>query len=306
MNFKFWLNTLWKLPVCELAFFAGFMLGGRLAIWLGIPAPELPAGAETTLVLQYTLVGSLLLIMTLAAVSLGLSGGFVSRWLSLFLLAWVAYSVNNALEAAIFSTMAAASLFAVVVYLPAFLACCAALAWLFQPAAKGAGFAASLREFLASRDARSWAWRLVAAFAAFPIIYYCFGSIIAPWVVDYYRQGVAELALPGWDRLLPVLFLRSLFFLLACLPVLIAWRHSNRRLVLALGAALFMLVGGFGLLVAYWFPPVLRLVHSLEILADELVYAAALAILLARPKPVLSQPQVGIRPQVLAGGRRPG
>jgi hypothetical protein len=67
---------------------------------------------------------------------------------------------------------------------------------------------------------------------------------------------------------------------------LIAWQASIWRLFMTLGVMLFMLVGGGNLLQAYWFPPIVRMVHSLEILADEIVYAA-LVLLLASNVPDL-------------------
>jgi hypothetical protein len=47
---------------------------------------------------------------------------------------------------------------------------------------------------------------------------------------------------------------------------------------------LFLLVGGLNMLQAYWMPANLRLIHSLEILADELVYTSVLIWLFARTK----------------------
>jgi hypothetical protein len=46
---------------------------------------------------------------------------------------------------------------------------------------------------------------------------------------------------------------------------------------------LFLLVGGLSMLQAYWLPAELRLIHSLEILADELVYAGILVGLFKLP-----------------------
>jgi hypothetical protein len=85
-------------------------------------------------------------------------------------------------------------------------------------------------------------------------------------------------------------FLRSLLFLLACLPVLIAWQKSRRSLLLSLGWALFVLVGLLNLLQAIWLPATLRLVHTLEILADSFVYAWVLVMLFRRGDAVASQP----------------
>ena len=73
--------------------------------------------------------------------------------------------------------------------------------------------------------------------------------------------------------------MRSFLFLIACLPVLITWNGSKRGLFLTLGVTLFLLVGGLSMFQAYWMPATLRIVHSLEILADELVYTGILVSL---------------------------
>lgn len=282
MHIKSLLHYVWKVPLCGFLFFIGFIPGGQLATGLGLTAPEMPMGADPAIIAQLTLLTSLFLAFVLTTIARGLSGRFLSRWLSLFFFTWIAYGVNTYLEAMIFSTMAAASLYAVVLYLPAALLCSAAVAWLFPPITPGEGFFSQARTFFAGRSLGSWIWRLCAAFLAFPLAYFIFGNLIAPIVLPYYLQGSNELALPGWDQLLPVIAIRSLFFLLACLPLLITWNLSNRRLYLTLGLALFFLVGGVAMLQAYWLPTVLRVIHGLEIFADEMVYAGALVYLFGK------------------------
>jgi hypothetical protein len=178
--------------------------------------------------------------------------------------------------------MGAVSLYTVVLYFPALMLCSAAVAVLFPSDTFAAGFFAQARTFFEGRTINSWTWRLLAAFLAFPLAYYFFGRLIAPIVLPYYVRGANQLALPDWDQILPILALRSLLFLLVCLPVLITWKLSNLRLFLTLGLVLFLLVGGLSMLQAYWLPLVLRVTHSLEILADEMVYAGALTLLLGR------------------------
>lgn len=285
MRLKSWLNYLWKLPMCGIAFFVGLILGSIVAIWMGLLSPGLPDGTDQMTLMRYAWLGSLVLALTLVSVSWGLSGGFVARWLILSFLTWIAFGVNTYLEAVIFTTLSAATPFTVVMYLFASLFCGAVVAWLFPPETAGTGFLASVKAFFARRGTGAWIWRLLAAFLAFPLIYLAFGRIVAPFVVDYYRQGTSQLTLPGWDQILPVLSLRSLLFLVACLPVFITWQESNRRLFVTLGLALFMMVGGLNMLQAYWFPPVLRVAHSLEIFADEVVYAGVLVVLLAKRVP---------------------
>jgi hypothetical protein len=281
--FKNSLAYVWKLSLCAFAFYGGTMLGGMAAAMLGLPAPDMPAGADSMILGQLMLLISLILAGALAILSRNLSGGFVGRWLAISLLVWIAYGVNNVLEGAIFTTMTAASLFTIVLYITASLLCGAAVAWLFPPINKGDDFFMSARNFFARYTIVSWAWRFLAALLAFPLVYLLFGRLIAPWVIPFYEQGLFDLTLPTWSQILPVLVLRSFLFLLACLPVLILLQASPQRMFWVLGLTLFLLVGGLSMLQAYWLPAELRLIHSLEILADELVYAGILVVLFKLP-----------------------
>lgn len=103
------------------------------------------------------------------------------------------------------------------------------------------------------------------------------------------------LEIPSLDKFLTILFIRSVLFLVACLPVLIAWQSSKLNLLWRLGLALFYLVGFQSLLMATWMPWALRLPHMIEILFDEFVYAGALAWLLGSRKQKLDEKQVGWR-----------
>lgn len=281
--FKNILSYLWKISLCALAFYAGTMMGGMVASRIGLPIPEMPAGADQLVLGQIMLVVSLILAGCLAILSRNISGSFVSRWLTLSLLVWIAYGVNNVIEGAIFTSMSAASVFTIVLYVFASLLCGAVAAWLFPPESEGADYFTRAKYFFARHTTVSLPWRILAAFLAFPLIYLAFGRVIAPLVIDYYKQGLFGLSLPDWSQILPILFLRSFLFLIACLPILIAWQASNRSLFLSLGLALFLFVGGLSMLQAYWMPTTLRAIHTLEILVDELVYSAVLVALFVGP-----------------------
>jgi hypothetical protein len=251
---------------------------------MGLAAPAVPEGTDPGTLVLFQLLASPILALALAFVARGIQGSYVARWLILSLLTWVASGVNTVIEAAIFTTFGAASMFTVVMWLVGSLLCCALVALLFPPGDRKQGFLANLTAFFASRHTREWAWRLPVASVAFMPIYLFFGRLVVPFTYEYYRQNLLELTIPGWGQILPVLFVRSVLFLVAPLPVLITWQKSRRNLFLSLGFAMFVLVGAFLLIPAYWLPLTLRVPHSLEILADSLVYSLVLVVLLAKPR----------------------
>jgi hypothetical protein len=157
----------------------------------------------------------------------------------------------------------------------------AVTALLFRPAVQGASFRASASRFFSGHSTGQWAWRLGAAVCAFPLIYLAFGMMVSPIVVSYYRQARFGLTLPGGGVIVLVQFLRSSLFLLASLPLLMAWSGSRCRLSVTLGLTFYVLVGLFSMIQSYWLAPALQIAHNLEIFADSMVYALALTLLLA-------------------------
>jgi hypothetical protein len=287
-----------KLLLCAVAFYFGMMLGGALSVAAGLPIPAMPAGADAATVQTALMFASLPVAICLAFLSSRLSLNFVLRWLCLAALVWLAYGVNTYLEASIFTTYGGASLINMITSLGAALVGGAAAAWLFPPASKSIPFSSFAGAFFKQYNSIGWVWRILAAIVAFPVIYYLFGSLISPIVMPYYQQQGGELVIPGLGVLLPVLFLRSVIFLASCFMILAAWRTTRLSLALWLGAAMFMLVGGIGLLVGSFLPTILRVVHSFEILADSFSYAAVLVLLFrsAKVAPHVQADKVGWKP----------
>jgi hypothetical protein len=284
MNLRTVLSYLWKVPLCGLVYVLGTIVGSMVARMIGIQMPAMPEGTNPQTLMLVQLLASPLLALALAFLSRGIQGRFVCRWLILSSLAWVSYGVNTTLEAAIFTTYGGASLFTVVMIVFGSLACSALVAFLFPPQDRSQGFRTSLRAFFGGWSERQWAWRLIVAAVAFMPIYLFFGRLVVPFTYEYYREQMFGLTAPGWGQILPVLFLRSVLFLAASLPVLVTWGRSRLSLVLSLGFAMFVLVGGMGLVEGYWLPLNVRLFHGLEILADSLVYAWVLALLLVKKR----------------------
>jgi hypothetical protein len=275
-----------KLLVVALAWVLGTLVGGAVTGLLGLPVPEIPAGADAGTVLLLTAVTGFLPALVLALLAAHLPGRWWERSLVLALFAWVAYSLNNYLETLLVTTMAAAGVYSLVMNVVASLLTGAAAAWLFRPAPAAAvpgapTLAGHIAARLGTRPPAEWAWRLAAALAAFPVIYIFFGILVEPFVGPYYRSGQFMLRAPTWSEIIPMLVLRSALFVFICLPIVAVWRGSRRGLWVSLGLALFVLVGLVFMLLGYWYPLGMRVLHSLEILADSFVHAAALTWLLA-------------------------
>lgn len=272
-----------KLLVCGAVYFVGLVIGGMIASLLGLPPAPMPEGAEQGTVMLYLLLESPVLALALALLARGIAAGRLARTLILSFLTWVAYTLNTVLEASVFmAAYASTSLFTIVSSIvPSFL-CGAAVAWLFPAEAKGEGFAGAWKALLGRGARGSWPARMLLAAVAFMPIYTVFGLLVAPITGRYYTQGMFGLKAAGWGQILPVLFVRSVLFFAACLPVIVTWCRSGRSLFLRLGSALFILVGLLYMVSGYWLPLAVRVPHALEILADSFVYAWALTALLWR------------------------
>lgn len=280
-----------KTILCGLAFFVGTMLGGMIATLLQLPLPTMPQGVDMNTVQIYSVLTTPLLAFALVILARGIAGSFLTRALVLSFLMWIAYAVNTQLEATIVSTYAAGFWYAIVMYAVASLFCGAAVAFLFPPEAANVTARDAIANFLARHNASGWLWRMLLASVIFMPIYYVFGLLVLPFTGEYYQQQMFGLVAPTLETLLPILFVRSILFFLACLPIIMLWQKGDRALFWRLGLALFFLVGFVIMLYATWLPLYVRLPHTLEIFADEFVYAGVIVWLLA-PRPVRASKSV--------------
>ncbi len=269
----------WRLPLCAGAYVVGAAASAVMVTTLGMPLPQVPEQADEQTMALCLVLAAFALAVGLVPLARRIRGGFVIRWLSLAGLCYVCLGVNTPIEAAIFSNLGGMATIPVFSIFPCLLFA-ATTALLFKSADKGDSFLATARRFFEGRTVGEWACRIAAAICVFPLIYWTFGLMIAPFVRPYYEQGQFGLALPGAGMIILVQLLRSGLFLLAALPILIAGAGSRHHLILALGLAFYMLVGLFSMIQTYWLAPTLLVLHNLEIFADSMVYALALALLL--------------------------
>lgn len=273
-----------KVLICALTFVVGMMIGGMLTAMTSLPAPTPPPEMDANTTMQIMFASSPLLVLALYFIGRELAGGWFVRTGMLALLAWIAYTLNTVIEGIFFSSYVTEPWFNLLTFTPPILLCAGVTAWLFPARNHGASLLHAWCTHFQQRTASAWTWRLLVAAVSFMPIYYFFGTLVVPFVGDYYQQGAFGLAVPPLSTLLAVLLLRSVLFFVACLPVVVAWQGSQWNLWLSLGFALFVLVGLIYMLAGTWLPPSMRVIHSLEILADSFVHAGALVWLLAKAR----------------------
>jgi len=264
----------WRIAAIALAYAAATMFSGAVLAAAGVPLPVFPQSAGQQQSVALLLAGALCLAASLAPLARGSGGTTIGRWLVLAAFTYVCTSFNNAIEAAFFTTLGGTPAMMLM-----FLAPCLLAAWLavaLIPAADAV---------TPARPLRGWWWRALLVWLAFPVIYSVFGMLAYPWVRELYERPDMGLRVPAGLVVVGVVLLRSLLFLAVLVPVIARWSRSRRALTFTLAAAMFVMVGLFGLLQTTWWPVGMRAVHALEILADSAVYAWVAVALLAPKAP---------------------
>jgi len=269
-----YIGWLWKIPTVAIAYFFGVMMSGAIITAAGMPWPKLPESLNGSSELLLGVVTSLLLAACLALLALGIRGSQPVRWFTLAAFTYVVFGLNNQIESAIFTTYGGVTTMLLFFLLPCTFGAAAAVK-LFQPEENDR----SLENVFAGRSISHWGWRVVVAWIAFPAIYLFFGMLAAPFVVPVYQTQDFGLTLPGMGTIVPVALGRSALYLAVTLPLILGWSRSRRSLIWSLSLAFFAMMGLIGLATAYFFPPVLRITHSIEILGDAVVYAWLLVTL---------------------------
>ncbi len=275
------IGYVWRAPLCAFAYVAGTMAGAGLVSAIGMKLPPVPEEANGQTMGLCLLISSFVLAIGIGPLARRIRAKYWVRCVILAALTYVCIGLNTPIEAAIFTNISGMPTMVVFSLLPCLLFGCVT-ALLFKPSGKAGPFGRQVSHFFSGRSVQKWAWRFAAAICAFPVIYWTFGMMVAPWVIEYYKQGQFGLALPGAGVIILTQLLRSSLFFLAALPILIVWSDSRLKLTFLLGFAFFVLVGLFGMIQSYWLAPVLLVVHSVEILVDSVVYAGVLALLFVR------------------------
>jgi hypothetical protein len=278
----------WRIAVCVAALFVGQMIAVALVAALGLELPQSPVAVDSGTQSLLFLLAAITIAVALAVMALGLGGRWWERWAILAAFFYVVYGVGNVIEASIFTTIGG-ELPLAVMHLPPLVFGALVVALLFA-APSNETFGRSAAVFMSRWNPGALTVRLGLAVLAFPLFYFLFGMMVAPIVTPHYER-LDFLVLPPLPTILKIVFTRSVLLLLVSLSVIVTWRQSRTRLILALGLGHFVAVGLAGLIQATFFPPVVRWAHGIEILADSICYAAVLAWLLFTRRSLADQEQ---------------
>lgn len=273
------MKTVLKLAVCWAVFGVSLVLSGILNHLFHLHINMPPIITSLPMHMFAILGAGGLLVLGLYPMTHGLVGSAPARSTALGVFLFLALGVNTVLDGAIYTNYFAGAIPAhALTFALQALFTAVALGFLFDHAGELEPVGLPRRNWLA------WAGRGLAAWLAWPFIYFGFGMCVAPVVVPYYLHGaIPGLHIPPVGTIFAVQFVRSVLFLASSLPLIALWKGSRRGLWLALGLAHTFAVGIYGLVVATFMPMVLRLTHGVEITADSFVYAGLLVLLFGAP-----------------------
>jgi len=276
------IGWVWRVVVCAIIYCFGTIAGGIALQKLGVSSPVMPEGITPERMAKILPLAALVFAAGLSPMARRIRGGFLLRWLVLAIFLYGANGINNSIEASVFTKVGGFASLAAYNFVPlVFLA--AALALLFAPSGKGVQSSQRVL-VLSPRTPAQWFWRIAAAIVAFPVIYFIFGNIIGPFVIDYYKQGALSLVLPTMAVVIRTQFIRSVIFFASAFPVIVLWHANRRQLIGWAGLGHYVTIGLVGMVMAVWMPANMRIIHGLELLADSFVYIFVLAMLFTRPK----------------------
>ena len=271
-------SAFWKVILLALAFMIG-LIGSRLLFYqLGIAPPRLSAQAPESIAIYYLLTGSLILTLGLFPLIHKIEGNFMSRFLIVFLFLFTCFGISVSVENSIYTTESSPWI-TLVLLMPCLIFALVAIL-LTKTQFSSDKFSEKLKEFFKTQTTKQWLWKFFLAIVSFPIIYFIFGLIVSPFVMDYYQQSNLSLTVPAAGIIISVQVFRSFLFLLVTLPILITWTGNKTQLFLFLGLAHFVFVFSYDFVLAIQLPLALELIHGVEILLDSLVYAWVIVKLL--------------------------
>ena len=269
-----------------LASLVGLVIGGIITGALDMPAPVMPTNVNLATLMPLMLLSEILIAIVLGECFQRLYQKFWQRLLFLWLCNYLLYYLLNTLDALFFTTMTNLGTGLVSNLFPALFAS-AMIALLWKPGSSSLTDSRNMVDYFSARKPSDWTWRFVLAWLIFPPIYYLAGRVVALFTLRYYTDPSLNTGLTlnfTIESLLAMQVLRGALFLVAVLPIIIAYRGTRTKLWLWLGSVIFTQIAIQTILQAYWLPLLaVRIPHGIELLVDSFAQAYLYALLLYAP-----------------------
>jgi hypothetical protein len=280
-NIKYVLSIILRGFICSILLIVGMMVGGMVAIVLGLTQPTMPASIDTNLTIVLMIPAGMMISIVLGELFKRLEQGFLERFVCIFLFNYIIYYLLQVMESVIFTTMMNLS-FGIVSDIFPSLFISFSIAKMWKPIKEDRSIRDEAKRFFARRKTTDWTWRLILAWLAYVPLYYLMGVAISPWVLPYYDDPSLDLGiiLPGVSIMIALQFIRGALFLFAAMLVIIMWKGIKKSLGLWLGLSIFVQVAVIPLIVGYWLPIGLRIPHAIELTIDSFVQALIYVALL--------------------------
>ena len=276
-------SYLWQVVILGIIFSVSLIMSRLFIYSLGINLPRLPKQAEESAAIYYLFVGSIILAAGLLPLFKKIKAKFMTRFLLMFFFFYISFGLGTSLESMIYSSFDGFGLMIVVFFLPV-LIFSLVVSLLVGSEQDETVFKKQFLHFFSQLKSKDWIWRIFLAIISFPIIYFVFGMLVSPLVLDYYQESGLGLAVPEFGTIVSMQLLRSALFLLVTIPILVKWSGSKKNLILSLGLAHSVMVFCYDIVLAYQLPFKLVIIHGLEILLDSFVYAFVFVKLLYHQK----------------------
>jgi hypothetical protein len=221
------------------------------------------------------LILAIFLAWFISKVDLKPRSAFILVWFSLFMIGYF----NNLLEAYFFTKVYQSESFIIAILISLFSALLESTSAILLLRPRGSrDITAALKNYISSRTGISWVKRIIAASAAYFLIYFIFGLMVSPFVMPYYSQPSSGLVIPPVTIIIPLEILRG-FIYAVVLSVVFAGIKTGERLKFAVASALLYIPGAFlpliSSMVSLSFIYAVAPYHMVEILADSVVYGYA-------------------------------
>jgi len=251
---------------------SGLVISRIILYKLGVVLPRMPQQASESTAIYYLLLGSLLLSSAFYFLFSNIAGSRLTKFFVSFVFIFIGFGVGVTIESAIYSNVGSYNLMIIVLFFPVLLFSFV-ISMLLDSKKSMISFKQNLHHFFTANKKQKLYMRLLLTIISFPIIYFIFGLIASPFVTIYYDELVKGLDLPQPGTIILIQFVRSIFYLLITIPLMMLWRSSRKKLIFALGITHFVMVFAYDIYLAIQMPLQLLLIHGIEILADSFIYA---------------------------------